>query len=138
MRRRPDVDEPRFVSGYGFSHIVSSPKSTRLQPLLFPKFVSKLSRTLPGGAAEAGCPHVDFATIQKPLQSNASAAVRSLCPVTLFVFLAGAAGAGIIAPHFFLRADNLLDRLRGASNGHTGLFQFAPLAAHEGFFQFVG
>jgi hypothetical protein len=32
----------------------------------------------------------------------------------------------------------LLDGLCVAGTGHAGLFKFAPLAPHEGFFQFVG
>jgi hypothetical protein len=41
--------------------------------------------------------------------------------VTFFVFLARAAGAGIVAADFFLGADNLLDRLRVAGTGHARL-----------------
>ena len=54
--------------------------------------------------------------------------------VALFIFLAGAAGAGIVPANFFLRADDLLHLLRVSGAGHAGLFQFAALAAHEGFF----
>ena len=62
----------------------------------------------------------------------------TLRAVALFVFLAGAAGAGIVAAYFFLRADDLLHLLRISGAGHAGLFQLAALAAHEGFFQVVG
>jgi len=58
--------------------------------------------------------------------------------VALFEFLAGATGARIVAAHFFLRADDLLHGLRVAASSHARLFQFAPLAAHEGFFQIIG
>src|ERR1700676_1549046 len=59
-------------------------------------------------------------------------------PVALLEFLTRAAGAGIVAAHFFLRADYLLHRLHIASARHARLFQFAALAAHERFFQIVG
>ncbi|MDQ1387135.1 MAG: hypothetical protein QOF56_589, partial [Acidobacteriaceae bacterium] len=57
-----------------------------------------------------------------------------LSPVALFEFPAGATGARIVAAHFFLRADDLLHGLRVAASSHARLFQFAALAAHEGFF----
>jgi len=46
--------------------------------------------------------------------------------------------AGIVAAHFFLTADDLLHGLHIAGARHARLFQFATLAAHEGFFQIVG
>ena len=58
----------------------------------------------------------------------------ALRAVALFVFLAGAAGAGIVAAYFFLRSHDLLHLLRVSRTGHAGLFQLAALAAHEGFF----
>jgi hypothetical protein len=58
--------------------------------------------------------------------------------VALLEFLAGAAGARIVAAHFFLPANDLLNRLHVASAGHARLFEFAALAAHESFFQIVG
>src|SRR5215471_5135861 len=62
----------------------------------------------------------------------------ALRPVTLLIFLSRAAWARIVAPDFLLRANHLLHRLRVARSGHARLFQFAPLAAHESLFQFVG
>ena len=53
------------------------------------------------------------------------------------ILLARAAGAGIVSSHFFLAADDLLHGLRVSCSGHARLFEFAALAAHEGFFQFV-
>ena len=57
--------------------------------------------------------------------------------MALLVFLAGAAGTGVVAAYFFLGADDLLHLLRISGAGHASLFQFAALAAHEGFFQLV-
>src|ERR1700691_3665488 len=64
-------------------------------------------------------------------------ATQTLGPVALFEFLSRPAGAGIVAAHFFLAANDLLHWLRFAASGHARLFQFAALAAHEGFFQIV-
>jgi hypothetical protein len=57
--------------------------------------------------------------------------------VALLEFLPGAAGARIVAPDFFLPANHLLNWLHVAGSSHARLFQFAALAAHEGFFQIV-
>jgi uncharacterized MAPEG superfamily protein len=62
----------------------------------------------------------------------------ALRAVALLVFLAGAAGAGIVAAHFFLTSNDLLHCGAYRRPGHASLFQLAALAAHEGFFQFVG
>ena len=61
--------------------------------------------------------------------------LRTVAP---FEFLAGAARAGIVAAHFFLAANDLLNGLHVPGASHARLFQFAALAAHEGFFQIVG
>src|SRR5450432_252401 len=58
-------------------------------------------------------------------------------PVTLLILLPRPAGARVIPPNFFLPADNLLHRLSVSRTRHASLFQFAALAAHEGFFQLV-
>jgi hypothetical protein len=65
-------------------------------------------------------------------------AKRRLRAVALFEFLAGAAGARVVAANFFLSANDLLYWRNVACAGHARLFQFAALAAHEGFFQIVG
>lgn len=59
---------------------------------------------------------------------------RPLGPVALLEFLAGAAGARIIAAHFLLPTHDLLHWLHVAGSSHTRLFEFAPFAAHECFF----
>lgn len=61
-----------------------------------------------------------------------------LRPVTLLEFLTGTARARIVAAHFFLPANDLLHRLNVSGARHASLFQFATLAAHEGFFQVIG
>lgn len=58
--------------------------------------------------------------------------------MALLILLPGPARARIIPPNFFLPAYNLLHLWRVSRTGHAGLLQFAPLAAHEGFFQLVG
>src|ERR1700758_432899 len=60
-----------------------------------------------------------------------------LRPVALLVFLAGAAGAGIVAADFFGAADDLLDGALLAAAGHARLFEFAALLALEAFFEIV-
>jgi hypothetical protein len=54
----------------------------------------------------------------------------------LFVFLAGAARAGIIAPDFF-STHYLLDLLAVARSCHASLFEFLAFLALEGLFQIV-
>jgi hypothetical protein len=54
--------------------------------------------------------------------------------VALLKFVSRATRAGIVAAHFFLPSYDLLHRLRFSAAGHARLFQFAALAAHEGFF----
>jgi len=83
---------------------------------------------LRGGTLRAG---PAFPALRREAQSR-------LRPVALFVFLAGSAGAGIVAAYLLLRAHNLLNLLRLTGSGHARLFQFAALAAHEGFFELVG
>ena len=60
-----------------------------------------------------------------------------LC-TALLILLAGTARAGIIAPHFFLGAHNLLHGLRVSGASHARLFKLAAFAAHKRFLQFVG
>jgi hypothetical protein len=56
--------------------------------------------------------------------------------VALFVFLAAAAGAGIVAPDFLAGAHYLL-HLSVASTGHSSLFELAFFLALESLFDFV-
>jgi hypothetical protein len=58
--------------------------------------------------------------------------------VALFIFLAGAAWARIVAAHLFLRADDLLHRLHISRASHPRLFKLATLATHESLFQIIG
>src|SRR3984957_4082457 len=64
--------------------------------------------------------------------------IALLRPVALLEFLTRSTGAWIVAAHFFLSANDLLNRLHFSAAGHARLFEFAALAAHEGFFQIVG
>src|SRR5437899_2978308 len=64
----------------------------------------------------------------KPTRSRSAA---------LFVFLAAAAGTGIVAADLFTGTHHLLDGLHVASAGHAGLFEFAFLLALESFFDVV-
>lgn len=61
----------------------------------------------------------------------------TLGSVALLVFLAGAAGAWVIAPDFFGAAHHLLHGFLLAAAGHAGLFEFAALLPLEGFFEIV-
>jgi len=57
--------------------------------------------------------------------------------VAFFVFLAGAAGTGIVAADFGAAADYTLNRFTLTGAGHAGLLEFAALAALEGFLKIV-
>ena len=57
--------------------------------------------------------------------------------MTLLVLFTGTTWAGIVAADFFLASNHLLDGLRVAGSGHTGLLQLTALAAHEGFFEII-
>ena len=58
-------------------------------------------------------------------------------PVALFILFAGPARARIVPSNFFLPTDDLLYWLGVSGPGHTRLFEFTALAAHEGLFQFI-
>src|SRR5215831_14614202 len=60
-----------------------------------------------------------------------------LCAVALFVFLAGAAGAGIVSSDLLLAAHDLLDGALLAAASHTRLFQLTALLALESFFEVI-
>jgi hypothetical protein len=57
--------------------------------------------------------------------------------VALLVLLPGAAGARVVAADFSAAAHHSLDRLALAGTGHTGLFEFATLAALESLFKVI-
>src|SRR6266700_5438878 len=63
---------------------------------------------------------------------------EQLRSVALLIFLSRPARAGIIPPHFFLSAHDLLHGLHVSRTGHSCLFEFTALAPHKSFFQFVG
>ena len=57
--------------------------------------------------------------------------------MALLIFFARAARTGIVTPYLLLTSHDLLHRLHIASPSHLRLFQFATLAAHEGFFKVI-
>jgi hypothetical protein len=64
--------------------------------------------------------------------------ILKLRAVTLLIFFPRPAGTRIVPPHFLLSPNDLLHLRRVSRTSHTRLLEFAALAAHEGFFQFIG
>src|SRR5438309_5946518 len=72
-----------------------------------------------------------------PRRAGTPVAPRTLRSVALLVFLARAAGAGIVASDFLGSAHHLLHGFLLAASGHARLLEFATLPSLEGFFELV-